>query len=151
MRYTSFVTESETSREAWGLMVGLVYPPRWLGIARKLGLTPAGLGALRLLDEPRTMGEIAGFLHCDPSNVTGIVDNLEEKGLAERRPSPQDRRVKLIELTAPGRRVRSRLVREIEKPPEWMEALSAADQRTLRDLLLRAVETTSGPPQAGKK
>lgn len=140
------MTESETSREAWKLMVGLVYPPRWLAIARKLGLTPAGLGALRLLDEPRTMGEIAAFLHCDPSNVTGIVDNLEEKGLAERRPSPQDRRVKLIELTAAGRRVRGRLIREIEQPPEWMEALSAADQRTLRDLLRRAVETTSGPP-----
>ncbi|MDX6623776.1 MAG: hypothetical protein QOE75_1708 [Solirubrobacterales bacterium] len=143
--------ESQTSREAWKLLVGLVYPPRWLAIARKLGLTPAGLGALRLLDEPRTMGEIASFLHCDPSNVTGIVDNLEEKGMAERRPSPQDRRVKLIELTAAGRRVRGRLIREIEKPPEWMEALSAADQRSLRDLLQRAVETTSGPPRAGKK
>lgn len=145
------MSKTETSREAWKLMVGLVYPPRWLAIARKLGLTPPGLGALRLLDEPRTMGEIATFLHCDPSNVTGIVDNLEEKGLAERRPSPQDRRVKLIELTATGRRLRGRLIREIEKPPEWMEALSAADQRTLRDLLQRAAETTSGPPRAGKK
>lgn len=140
------MSDSQTSREAWKLMVGLVYPPRWLAIARKLGLTPAGLGALRLLDEPRTMGAIASFLHCDPSNVTGIVDNLEEKGLAERRPSPQDRRVKLIELTAAGRRTRGRLIREMEKPPEWMEALSAADQRSLRDLLRRAVETTSGPP-----
>lgn len=139
------MTESGTSREAWKLMVGLVYPPRWLAIARKLGLTPAGLGALRLLNEPRTMGEIATFLHCDPSNVTGIVDNLEEKGLAERRPSPQDRRVKLIELTAAGRRTRGRLIREMEKPPEWMEALSDADQRALRDLLQRAVEATSGP------
>jgi len=138
--------KDEISREAWKLMVGLVYPPRWLAIARKLGLTPPGLGALRLLDEPRTMGEIATFLHCDPSNVTGIVDNLEEKGLAERRPSPQDRRVKLIEPTAAGRRLRARLVREMEKPPEWMQALSEEDQRTLRDLLQRAVETTSGPP-----
>jgi MarR family transcriptional regulator, organic hydroperoxide resistance regulator len=139
---------SQTSREAWKLMVGLVYPPRFLAIARKLGLTPPGLGALRLLDEPRTMGEIASFLHCDPSNVTGIVDNLEEKGLAERRPSSEDRRVKLIELTVEGRRTRTRLVREIEKPPDWMEALSAEDQATLRDLLQRAVETTPGPPNA---
>jgi|SRR5215213_8962857 len=145
------MSESQTAREAWKLMVGLVYPPRWLAIARKLGVTPAGLGALRLLDEPRTMGEIATFLHCDPSNVTGIVDNLEEKGLAERRPSPQDRRVKSIELTAAGRRTRARLIREMEKPPEWMQALSAADQRSLRDLLQRAVDSTSVPPAAGKK
>ena len=137
------MSKDETSREAWKLMVGLVYPPRFLAIARKLGLTPPGLGALRLLDEPRTMGEIAAFLHCDPSNVTGIVDNLEEKGLAERSPSPEDRRVKLIELTAAGRRTRTRLIREIEKPPEWMEALSSEDQRTLRDLLRRAVDATS--------
>jgi DNA-binding MarR family transcriptional regulator len=134
--------KDETAREAWRLMVGLVYPPRFLEIARKLGLTPPGLGALKLLDEPRTMSEIAGFLHCDPSNVTGIVDGLEEKGLAERRPSERDRRVKLIDLTAEGRRLRTRLTREIEKPPAWIEALSEADQRTLRDLLRRAANAT---------
>ena len=128
----------QTAREAWKLLVGLVYPPRFLEIARKLGLTPAGLGAVRLLDEPRTMGEIATFLHCDPSNVTGIVDGLEEKGLAERRPAEHDRRVKLIALTTEGRRTRARLVREIERPPEWLEELSATDQRALRDLLRRA-------------
>jgi DNA-binding MarR family transcriptional regulator len=132
----------ETAREAWRLLVGLVYPPRFLEIARKLGLTPPGLGALKLLDQPRTMSELAGFLHCDPSNVTGIVDGLEEKGLAERRPSENDRRVKLIDLTAEGRRLRTRLTREIEKPPAWMETLTEADQRALRDLLRRAAGTT---------
>ena len=132
----------ETAREAWRLMVGLVYPPRFLEIARKLGLTPPGLGALKLLDQPRTMSEIAGFLHCDPSNVTGIVDGLEQKGLVERRPSERDRRVKLIDLTAEGRRLRGRLTREMEKPPAWLESLSEADQRTLRDLLARASEAT---------
>jgi MarR family transcriptional regulator, organic hydroperoxide resistance regulator len=135
--------EGQTAREAWRLLVGLVYPPRFLEIARKLGLTPPGLGAVRLLDQPRTMGEIASFLHCDPSNVTGIVDGLEERGFAERRPSEQDRRVKLIELTAEGRRLRARLTREIERPPQWLEGLSAADQRALRDLLLRAADASA--------
>jgi hypothetical protein len=46
--------------------------------------------------------------------------------------------VKLIELTAEGRRVRARLVRAVSAPPAWLTALSAADQRTLRDLLGRA-------------
>jgi DNA-binding MarR family transcriptional regulator len=133
-------TKDETARDAWKLLVGLVYPPRFLEIARKLGLTPPGLGALKLLDQPRTMSEIAGFLHCDPSNVTGIVDGLEEKGLAERGPSERDRRVKLIALTAEGRRLRTRLTREIERPPEWLEGLSDADQRALRDLLRRAAD-----------
>jgi len=84
------------------------------------------------------MSEIAAVLHCDNSNVTGIVDGLEERGLARRTPSERDRRVKLIELTTEGRRVRARLMRAVEKPPEWLTSMSAADQRTLHDLLRRA-------------
>jgi DNA-binding MarR family transcriptional regulator len=132
----------ETAREAWGLLAGLVYPPPFLAAARGLGLRPASLGALRLLDKPRTMSEVADFLHCDNSNVTGIVDVLEEKGLATRRPDQRDRRVKLIALTAEGRRVRTRLMRAVERPPAWLEGLSEADRRALRDLLRRAVEQT---------
>jgi DNA-binding MarR family transcriptional regulator len=86
------------------------------------------------------MSEIAAVLHCDNSNVTGIVDGLEERGLATRRPSETDRRVKLIALTAEGRRVRARLTRAIEKPPAWVEELSEVDRRALRDVLRRAVD-----------
>jgi DNA-binding MarR family transcriptional regulator len=125
---------------AWGLLAKLVYPPPFLPIARELGLRPPAFGALRTLQEPRTMSEIATALHCDKSNVTGIVDGLEERGLAQRTPSEQDRRVKLIALTAEGRRVRARLMRAFEKPPAWLTELSAADQRTLRELLERATD-----------
>jgi hypothetical protein len=44
----------------------------------------------------------------------------------------------LIALTAEGRRLRTRLMREARKPPAWLKGLSAADQRTLRDVLRRA-------------
>ena len=134
------VPATDTAAEAWGLLANLVYPPPFLAIARKLDLRPAGLGALRLLDQPRTMSEMAGFLHCDNSNVTGIVDGLEERGLASRRPSGSDRRVKMVELTAAGQRLRERLLAEMAKPPEWLTGLSEEDQRTLRDVLERAVE-----------
>jgi MarR family transcriptional regulator, organic hydroperoxide resistance regulator len=124
--------------EAWDLLASLVYPPPFLPIARELGLRPASFGALRALDQPRPMSEIAAVLHCDNSNLTGIVDGLEERGLAQRTPSERDRRVKLIALTAEGRRVRARLMRAVEKPPEWLSGMSAADRRALRDLLRRA-------------
>jgi DNA-binding MarR family transcriptional regulator len=130
--------ESGAAREAWLALVDLVYPPPFLAIAREHGLRPAAFGAMRMLDEPRTMSEIASFLHCDNSNVTGIVDVLEEKGWARRRPSERDRRVKLIELTAGGRRVRAQLNDAVERPPAWLQRLSEADQRTLRGLLERA-------------
>ena len=92
-----------TASEAWDVLASLVYPPPFLAIAQELGLRPAAFGALRALDQPRAMSEIAAFLRCDNSNVTGIVDGLEARGLAERTSSPGDRRVKLIALTAEGR------------------------------------------------
>jgi MarR family transcriptional regulator, organic hydroperoxide resistance regulator len=129
---------SPVAGEAWGLLSSLVYPPPFLSIAQESGLRPATLGALRVLDEPRTMSEIAAYLRCDNSNVTGIVDGLEARGLAERTPSPNDRRAKLIALTSEGRRLRARLMREARKPPAWLERLSPADQRALLELLERA-------------
>lgn len=130
--------DASPASEAWDALAALVYPPPFLAIAQESGLRPATFGALRVLDEPRTMSEIASYLRCDPSNVTGIVDGLESRQLAERTASPADRRVKLITLTAAGRRLRTRLMREARKPPAWLESLSTADQRTLRDLLRRA-------------
>jgi DNA-binding MarR family transcriptional regulator len=130
----------DVSREAWGMLAALVYPPRFLDIARELGITPATLGALTRLEEPRTMGAIAELLRCDPSNVTGIVDALEAKGLARRRPSESDRRVKVIELTAKGQKMRGRLMAKLSEPPSWLRALSEADQQSLWEIMRRAHE-----------
>lgn len=120
------------------MLAALVYPPRFLDVARKLELTPATLGALARLEAPRTMGEIAELLRCDPSNVTGIVDALEAKGLAERRPSDVDRRVKVIDLTAKGQKLRVRLMAKLNEPPAWLRGLSERDQRALLGIVRRA-------------
>lgn len=149
MRYSRFVAGKDLEKgatsggedlaaEAWGLLVPLVYPPRFIEIAHKLGVTPPLLGALRFLEQPKTMGMMAELLRCDPSNVTGIVDALEDRDLAERKPSAEDRRVKVVELTAAGRKLRARAVKEMFEPPAWIEGLSVTDQRKLRDILKRA-------------
>ena len=130
--------DKDVAGEAWGLLVPLVYPPRFIEIAHKLGVTPSLLGALRFLEQPQTMGRMAELLRCDPSNVTGIVDALEERKLAARKPSAEDRRVKQVELTAAGRKLRARAVEEMLKPPAWIKGLSASDQRALREILRRA-------------
>src|ERR671914_1583759 len=92
--------------EAWGLLwqVMQANKPRFMALAQELGLAPMQLHALRLI-EPGVevpMSSLAGKLFCDASNVTGIVDRLEARGLIERRPAKHDRRVKLLVLTEAG-------------------------------------------------
>ena len=67
------------------------------------------------------MSSLAGMLFCDASNVTGIVDRLEARGLIERRPAAQDRRVKLLALTPAGEQVRATV------PPD--DPAAARDRR----------------------
>jgi DNA-binding MarR family transcriptional regulator len=136
------MAQKDPAREAWGLLSGLVYPPPFLPLVRELDLRPATFGALRLLDQPRTMGQLAALLHCDNSNVTGIVDNLEERDLAIRYPSEVDRRIKVVELTVKGEILMKRIRGELAKPPEWVKGLSTEDQAALLGILRRATDAT---------
>jgi DNA-binding MarR family transcriptional regulator len=140
---------SGTAGEAWALLARVLFlhgKPRMPAIAGELGLHPGQAIVVRLLDEPRPMGELADAMHCDNSNITGIVDRLEERGLVERGSADYDRRVKLIALTPEGRHLREELNRRFAEPPEALTRLSAEDQRTLRDILRRAVaEPEAGP------
>lgn len=126
----------------WGLLQRLVYrgPPPFVNIALKHDLRPPSFFIFRELDQPRTMSEIAAALHCDNSNVTGLIDRLEEKGLVDRQPAEHDRRVKLLELTAKGKRLREQMMRAVAQPPDWLAKLSAKDQRALREVLERALD-----------
>lgn len=130
------------AREAWALFQELFFSrfrPRMLALWREFDLNPPQQMTLGLLDEPRPMGELASQLQCDNSNITGIVDRLSDRGLVERRPSPGDRRVKLVALTDEGRELRSELDRRRAIPPDELLELSAADQRALRDIIGRAL------------
>jgi len=132
----------DPAREAWELLGKLFVAQRgrMLSVASELKLNPPQLLALQWLEEPLPMGELAGRLHCDSSNVTGIVDRLEKRGLVERRPGEHDRRVKLLVLTEEGQRMRELFVGRMQEPAPAITALSRAEQRALRDLLRRAVE-----------
>ena len=115
----------------------------------KVGAALSGLGlsfpqahALRLLDpqEPLPMSALAERLICDASNVTGIVDRLEARGLVERRSAEGDRRVKALTITPAGVALRGVVMEIMSEPPAAIAALPPPDQRALRDILARAVE-----------
>src|SRR5215208_6099823 len=134
---------SAPATEAWSLLIELWQGqrPRWPEAAAAVGLRPGQAQLLRLLDEsePVPMRRLACAMRCDPSNVTGLADRLEERGLVERLPDPSDRRVRALALTLEGARVRDEFVSRLMKPPEEIAALSAADQRALRDALRTAL------------
>jgi DNA-binding MarR family transcriptional regulator len=138
-------TSSRTSpaSEAWAFMFELMHvsKQRFMAIASEFELSPPQVMALRHLDpaEPKPMSELAAALHCDNSNVTGIVDRLEDRGLVERRAADHDRRVKMLMITERGAEVRARLSARLEEPPAPLANLSAEDQRTLRDIMRRAL------------
>jgi DNA-binding MarR family transcriptional regulator len=108
----------------------------------ELGLTFPQAHALRLLepDAPVPMSDLAERLLCDASNITGIADRLEGRGLVERRSEQSDRRVRVLALTDAGAELRERVLALMTEPPAAIAALPLADQRALRDLLRRAVE-----------
>jgi len=135
---------SSPAAEAWALMQRLFAPQRkrFMALAAEYELSPPQLGALKALhpDHPVAMSELAEILGCDNSNVTGIIDRLEYRGLVERRPAEHDRRVKLLALTEDGCELRDSIGDRLHAPPDELAALSAADQRALRDILARALD-----------
>jgi DNA-binding MarR family transcriptional regulator len=111
-------------------------------LAAELQLSPAQCHVLRLIepDRPIPMGQLAGTLACDASNVTGLVDRLESRGLVRRRLSKEDRRVKVLELTAEGARLRTLFLDRMTAPPPSLGRLSVQEQRTLVRILARLLD-----------
>ena len=132
------------AREAWGLFWRIFMEDkrrRW-ALLSEMGLSPQQSMALSTLKpgEPMPMSALAEAMHCDNSNVTGIVDRLEAAGLAERQPSERDRRVKAVVLTEKGEWTRVEIERRAGQPPPRLARLSEEDAAQLRDILARALE-----------
>ena len=113
-------------------------------ICAELGLSPPLLKAFVHLgtvdgDGGLRMSDLAETWGCDASYVTALADGLQERGLAERRPHPTDRRVRTIVLTPEGRAKRERALELMSEPPSAFAALTSAEQRQLRDLLAKLV------------
>ncbi|MFL5343833.1 MAG: MarR family winged helix-turn-helix transcriptional regulator [Hyalangium sp.] len=158
--------EADLAREAWAPLFELIQERmrRFPGLAAELELSSVQAHVLRMLGYgPQPMNGLASYLACDASNVTGLVDRLEGRGLVERRSAENDRRVKLLCLTEAGSQVRERLMERLAEPPPAIAALSAADLRALRDVMRRAVEklneqreaaggaTAASPPRGDKQ
>ncbi|GAA2388491.1 MarR family transcriptional regulator [Streptomyces glaucosporus] len=129
--------------EVVGLIGAVVarYHQEYDEAAARHDLTGAQARLLALLRQrPLPMREIARRLKCEPSNVTGIVDRLESRGLVERRPDPADRRVKLAAVTEEGRDTAERLSASLDFAREPLAELTPVERELLRDLLKRVLD-----------
>jgi len=116
------------------------------------GLRPRHLIALKMLRDsgPASQQGLADALSLDPSNVVGLLNELEKRGLITRRRDSADRRRHIVELSADGEKelacADARLSRVED---ELLSALSAEERETLYRLLVRAVGVKSLSSCAG--
>jgi DNA-binding MarR family transcriptional regulator len=129
--------------DPWALLVKLFVAQRAniAPLAAQLRLSPAQCHVLRLIepDQPLPMGQLAESLACHASNVTGLVDRLESRGLVRRRPAAGDRRIRVLVLTPTGAQLRAALVDRMMAPPA-LRRLSPGEQRALVRILRRVLD-----------
>jgi DNA-binding MarR family transcriptional regulator len=128
------------AREAWTLMLDLVLAhERRRRVTEELGMSFGLVRAIRrLARQPMSMGELADALGIERPNATVLVDDLESRGLARRRPHPSDRRAKVVEATPKGTRRGRRAEEILATPPPALSALDRKDLATLRRILTEA-------------
>jgi DNA-binding MarR family transcriptional regulator len=108
-----------------------------------LGLTPPHSGILRALAESAGISQqqLATQLGVHPSRLVALVDDLEARGLAERRQSPDDRRTHALQLTDAGRKLLGEIARTALKlQSEVCASLDSAERDLLATLLGRIAD-----------
>ena len=74
--------------------------------------------------------------------VTWVVDRLEERGVAERRGLPEDRRIKTVAITPAGEKIKAELLKRIYEPADEILTLTRPELLALIDLLQKLAPST---------
>lgn len=112
-----------------------------------LGMTTTDWWALRSVEGPMPMKDLASCMEIDPSYVTLVADRLEKLGLVERQPHPSDRRVKNLVLTAKGEELKRSLPATLWAGPNLLSSLSDDEHGELIALVRKLVAATDAAHQ----
>lgn len=128
------------------------FKPRLIEIAEKYGATVQQLHVVSLFsnDKAHSMSWFASLLACDASNVTGIVDRLHTAGIVERRESEKDRRIKMIALTAKGKKLRNDLIASLAEEEKEITALTEQEKVELVRILSKLLASFDNCPNLEK-
>jgi DNA-binding MarR family transcriptional regulator len=144
---TSSARNHDEPDPLWSTLIEFVMSTKgwWIALCTEMDLTPVQGHALRTLDpeQPVTMSSLADAMFCDASNVTGIVDKLESRGLIARQGADHDRRVKQLVVTDKGRKLRDKLVARMLEPPAAVSTIPAELKSRLCNVL-RAILNERG-------
>ena len=146
--------DDDTAERVWAAMRTLVasHPRKELiRGALDLGRGSGRVKSLMWLSEgPLSLSGLAEAIGVDAPYATLIVDSLEERGLVERQPDPDDRRRKLVSLTPAGSEAVVRVIQIDRQAPPGFAALSAAELDTLHEMLRRIAAWRAPAPDDGQ-
>ena len=117
-----------------------------MAVGAEFGLTSIQTVTLLLLDEdhPRTMGTLSHLFHCDASNMTGIIDGLEEKRLVSRQNDPRDRRIKIVCIEAAGKKMQHRIIDRLAENDGFIfDALTDTESKQFVHIVEKLAQTKS--------
>ena len=111
------------------------------------GLSMWGYVVLLALDRSsmRTQAALAAAIGADKTRIIRTLDDLQDDGYIERRPDPDDRRVRLLAITEAGRRTKDAVQKEIQRGEErWLGELTADERQTFLAVLQRLTPRDHG-------
>ena len=118
---------------------------RVIELGSEYSLTAMQTMTLFVLERDLAMHELKTVFNCDASNITGLVDGLEAKGLATRYEDPKDRRIKLIRLSEKGEEVRASLLYRAVQESQLLSNLDEKEKRQLIELLAKVTDGHAAP------
>ena len=116
-------------------------------VLKARGLSMWGYVVLSALDRSpvRSQAALAEAIGADKTRIIPTLDDLQERGYIERRPDPDDRRVRLLALTDAGRAAKDGAQEDIQRGEErWLGRLSADDRRAFLRALRQLAATDGG-------
>jgi DNA-binding MarR family transcriptional regulator len=135
--------EAERAPRSVGFLIsqlGFFSSKRFMDALEPLGIGPRDFSLMRFVDasDGQSQHALAERLGIPPSRMVALVDGLEEMGLLERRPDPDDRRVRGLFLTRKGRTVLEKAGKiAIDYETQLCAGINREERDQLIDLLQR--------------
>ncbi|HUB93263.1 MAG TPA: MarR family winged helix-turn-helix transcriptional regulator [Verrucomicrobiae bacterium] len=117
-----------------------------VAIGSEFGLSSIQTATLLLLDDtrPRPMKSLCTLYHCDASNITGIIDGLEKRGLVSRQNDARDRRIKVIQLETTGKQLQQTIIERLAASNSFLfDPLSQAEAQQFVHIVEKIAAVTT--------